>query len=294
MNNIIELIGNTPVVEINKLNPNKKVRVFAKLEGYNPGGSVKDRIALSMIEAAEKSGELTLDKVILEPTSGNTGIGLAMVAAIKGCKTVLVMSNGMSEERKQMLYAFGAEIVQTDPELGTDGAIKKAHEMLTENPEKYWMPNQFDNKANILAHYNGTAVEIIEGVPEITHFVAGMGTSGTLMGTGKRLREYNPEVKIIGIEPEPLHAIQGLKNMGEAIVPGIYEENKLDWKIEVRTEDAYETARQLALQEGIFVGMSSGAAMYGAMNVANSLNKGTIVVIFPDGGEKYLSTPLFR
>jgi cysteine synthase len=292
--NILEMIGNTPIVKINKLNPNKNVAIYAKLEGRNPGGSVKDRIALAMITAAEQSGELTPEKIILEATSGNTGIGLALVGAVKGYKIALTMSAGMSEERKKILKAFGAELIETDPAKGTDGAILKAHEMRDSNPEKYWMPNQFDNPNNPLAHYQGTAEEIIKQTPDITVFVAGIGTSGTLMGVSKKLKEYNPKIKIIGVEPQFNHKIVGLKNMKEAIVPGIYNEDWLDEKIVVLNEQAYATARELTLKEGIFVGMSSGAAMYGAIETAKSIDSGTIVTLFPDRGEKYVSTVLFN
>jgi cysteine synthase len=292
--NILEAIGHTPLVKINKLNPYKNVNIYAKLEGQNPGGSIKDRIGLSMIEAAEESGELTKDKIILEPTSGNTGIGIALVAAVKGYKAVLTMSAGMSEERKKMLRSLGAELVETDPTKGTDGAIMKAQEMYKADSKKYWMPYQFSNPNNPLAHYRGTAEEIIKDLPKIDYFVAGLGTTGTLMGAGKRLKEYNPKIKIVGIEPQFEHKIAGLKNMKEAIVPQIYDETKLDKKIVVYNEQAYETARQLALQEGIFVGMSSGAAMFGALEFAKDLNGGNLVVIFPDRGEKYLSTVLFK
>ncbi|MFH1522328.1 MAG: cysteine synthase family protein [Patescibacteria group bacterium] len=292
-NNILKAIGHTPIVRINNLNPNKNVSIYAKLEGNNPGGSVKDRIALSMIEAAEESKELTREKIILEPTSGNTGIGLALVGAVKGYKVELVMSAGMSEERKKMLKAFGAKLIETDPERGTDGAIIRAHEIYKENPGVYWMPNQFDNPNNPLAHYRTTAEEIIKQVPDITIFIAGMGTSGTLMGAGKRLKEYNNDIQIIGVEPQFNHKIAGLKNMKEAIAPKIYDKNKLSSKIVVFNEDAYETARKLALKEGIFAGMSSGAAMYAAIQVSKQIDSSNIVVIFPDRGEKYLSTKLF-
>ncbi len=289
-NNILDQIGNTPIVKIKSSNNN--VNIYAKLEGQNPGGSVKDRIALSMIIAGEKSGELTKDKIILEPTSGNTGIGLALVGAVKGYRVTLTMSAGMSNERKKMLTALGAKLILTPAEERTDGAIKKAHEMIKNNPDKYWMPYQFDNPNNPLTHYNGTGVKIIKQVPDITHFVAGIGTGGTLMGIAKRLKEYNKNIKIIGIEPQLNHKIAGLKNMQESIIPKIYDEKKLDKKIVVNNEQAYETARQLAKQ-GIFVGMSSGAAMYGALQVAHKIKTGNIVVIFPDRGEKYLSTKLF-
>ena len=289
---VLELIGETPLVRINRLNPNPKVAIYAKLEGQNPGGSVKDRIAVSMIEAAEESGELTRDKTILEPTSGNTGIGLAMIAAVKGYKTVLVMSEGMSDERKKLLKAFGAELVLTDASQGTDGAIREACRMLRMNPEKYWMPNQFDNPNNPLAHRK-TAKEIMQQLPETTMFVGSMGTSGTLMGIANELRRQSTQIKIIGAEPEENHSIQGLKNMNEAIVPKIYDEKKLHEKIVVKTEDAYKTARNLVKMEGLFVGMSSGAAMWAAIEQVKKMEEGNIVVLFPDRGEKYLSTGLF-
>lgn len=292
--NILETIGNTPLVKINKINPNKKVNIYAKLEGQNPGGSTKDRIALFMIEAAERTGELTRDKIILEPTSGNTGIGLAMVAAVKGYKIILTMSAGMSKERKKMLKAFGAELTESDPAKGTDGAIIKANEMYDNNPSLYWMPNQFSNSNNPLAHYKSTAEEIIRQLPSINMFVAGMGTSGTLMGISRRLKEYNKNIKILGVEPQFNHKIAGLKNMKEAIVPEIYNEAELDKKVVVYNEQAYKTSRQLALQEGIFVGVSSGAAMHAAIQEAKNMDNGEIVVLLPDRGEKYLSTDLFK
>ncbi|MBU1165260.1 cysteine synthase family protein [Patescibacteria group bacterium] len=292
--NILESIGNTPIVKINKQNTNSNVNLYLKLEGQNPGGSVKDRIALNMIETAEKSGELTNDKIILEPTSGNTGIGLAMVAAFKGYKVTLTMSEGMSEERKRMLKALGAELVLTPANQGTDGAIRKAHEMNNNDPDKYWMPNQFSNPANPDAHYKTTAEEVLSDVPEITHFIAGLGTSGTLIGTGKRLKEVNPDIKIIAAEPILGHKVQGLKNMKEAIVPEIYDGSAYDEKIQVEDKIVHDTVRKLALTEGIFVGMSTGAALHIGVELADKLTEGNIVVISPDRGEKYLSTILFE
>lgn len=293
-NNILELIGNTPLVKINKLNPNKKVNIYAKLEGQNPGGSVKDRIALEMIEQAEKSGRLTRDKIILEPTSGNTGIGLAMIAVVKGYHVEIVMSEAVSVERRKMLESFGATITLTDGALGTDGAIRKAREMLKDNPEKYFMPDQFSSEYNKLAHYKKTAEEIWHDTDgKIDYFVSALGTSGTIMGVGKHLKEKNPGIRIVAAEPIKGHYIQGLKNMEEAIVPSIYDESKIDEKIIVETEVAFQTARDIVNQEGIFVGMSSGAAMYAAIRIAEKIDKGNIVLIFPDRGEKYLSTKLF-
>lgn len=292
--NILQTIGNTPLVRINKLNPNKKVKLYAKVERFNPGGSVKDRIGLSMIEAAEKSGELTKDKIILEPTSGNTGIGIAMVAVVKGYKCLFAMAESASLERRKILKALGADILLTDPEKGTDGAIEKAYTLVREQPEKYFMPDQFNNKNNWKAHYNTTAEEIWEQTKgRITMFVAGIGTSGTLMGVSKKLKEYNKDIKIIAAEPLLGHKLQGLKNMKEAYKPSIYDRKFLDEKVPVKDEVGFEMARKLAKEEGIFVGMSSGAALHVALEKIKKLDKGLVIVLFPDGGEKYLSTKLF-
>ncbi len=291
---ILEAIGNTPLVKINRLNPNPNVIITAKLEGNNPGGSVKDRPALYMIEQAEKTGKLTKDKIIIEPTSGNTGIGLAMVAAIKGYRLIVTMSEWMSMERRKTLAAYGAEIVLTEGKKGTDGAIEKAWEIYESNPDLYFMPNQFDNEHNIMSHYDSTAMEIWEQTEgKITHFVAGMGTTGTLMGTSKRLKELNPNIQIIGVEPNMQHKVQGLKNMEEARVPEIYDIGRLDEKVRIKDEDAFEMARLLARHEGIFSGISAGAAMHVAVEKAKGLETGLIVVIIPDRGDKYLSTDLF-
>lgn len=292
---ILTLIGNTPLVPIRKVNPNSKVEIFAKLESANPGGSVKDRIALTMIEEAERSGELTPEKTILEATSGNTGIGLAMVAAVKGYRILLVMSAGVSEERRKILAALGAESLLTPADQGTDGAIERAYELASEEPDKFFMPDQFNNPANILAHYQTTAVEIWEQTQgRITHFVASMGTTGTLVGCSRRLRELNPTIRIVGVEPYLGHRIQGLKNLKEAYVPGIYNPEVLDEKVNIEDDAAYEMARRLAREEGLLVGMSSGAAMHVACEVAAQIDSGVIVAVLPDGGERYLSTPLFQ
>jgi cysteine synthase B len=292
---LLESIGQTPLVKISRLNPNPRVTIAAKLEGTNPGGSVKDRVALYMITKAEKNGELTKDKSILEPTSGNTGIGLAMVAAVKGYRLLVTMSEWMSEERRKMLEAFGAEIILTPGEKGTDGAIEKAHQLYDSNPELYFMPNQYNNASNALAHYETTAVEIWEQTKgKITHFVAGMGTTGTLMGCSRRLKEFNPNIKIIGVEPFKCHNIQGLKNMEEAIVPKLYNPALLDEKVGIIDEDAFVMTRRLAREEGIFSGMSSGAAFHVAVELSKKLDEGLIVTLLPDRGEKYLSTPLYR
>lgn len=292
---LLRLVGNTPLVPIERLNPNPKVRLLAKLEGFNPGGSVKDRIGLAMIEAAERAGELTHDKLILEPTSGNTGIGLAMVAAIKGYRTLLVMSEGVSVERRKILSAFGAEFLLTPAEKGTDGAIEVAYELAGKEPGRYFLADQYNNPNNPLAHYYGTGVEIwhqTEG--RVTHFVATMGTTGTLMGTGRRLRELKPDVQVVGVEPYLGHKIQGLKNLKEAYVPGIFERDILSEKVNVEDEAAFDMSRRLARHEGLLVGMSAGAAMAAAVELVKGLDGGVVVVMLPDGGERYLSTALFQ
>jgi cysteine synthase B len=291
---IIQCIGNTPLASIDGLNPNPKVRLFAKLEGSNPGGSVKDRIALYMIEAAEREGKLTRDKIVLEATSGNTGIGLAMVAAAKKYRVKLTMPACVSMERRKILEAFGAELLLSPSEEGTDGAIRLAHRIYSEDSGMYFMPNQFDNQANVLAHYETTGKEIIEQTGgKITHFVAGMGTTGTLMGVGKRLKEFNKDIKIIGVEPVLNHRIQGLKNMSESIVPKIFDPSLLDERRVINDEEAFDITRMLAVKEGIFVGMSSGAAMHVGLRKSSELKEGVIVVILPDRGDRYLSTSLF-
>ncbi|MBN1546133.1 MAG: cysteine--tRNA ligase [Syntrophaceae bacterium] len=291
---IAAAIGNTPLVEIQRLNPNRKVRVFAKLESFNPGGSIKDRIALYMIEQAEKRGELTRDKIILEATSGNTGIGLAMVAAAKGYHLCVIMSEAASEERKRIMKALGAELDYTPASLGTDGAIEVAYQRIRENPHLYFATDQFNNLDNVMAHYYGTAEEIwkqTEG--NVTMVVATLGTTGTAMGISMRLKEYSGNVQIVGVEPYLQHKIQGLKNMKESYRPGIYNKNRLDEKVNIQDEDAFAMARRMAQEEGLFVGMSSGAAMHVAIEKAKEMEEGLIVVICPDGGERYLSTELF-
>ncbi|UCH20233.1 MAG: cysteine--tRNA ligase [Deltaproteobacteria bacterium] len=291
---ILDTIGNTPLVEIRHGNPNPKVRIFAKLEYFNPGGSVKDRIALAMIEAGEKSGQLIPTKTVIEATSGNTGIGLALVCAVKGYKLLLAMSEAVSIERQKILKARGADILLTPGHLGTDGAIEEVYRLARENPDAYFMADQFNNTANWKAHYRGTAQEIWQQTRgNVTTFVATMGTSGTLMGVSRRLKEYNPAIQIVGVEPYLGHKIQGLKNMKEAYCPEIFEKERLDKKINVDDEEAFEMTRRLAKEEGLFVGMSSGAAMAVAQKEAQALDEGTLVVIFPDGGERYLSTPVF-
>ena len=294
-NNIIETIGNTPLVKINNIFKKDGVDIYAKLEGFNPTGSIKDRIALKMIEHAEKIGLLTKDKIIIEATSGNTGIGLAMIGVIKGYKVHIVMSEAVSIERQKMIKALGAKIILTPAELGTDGAIMKTKELLEEYPDIYYNPNQYSNESNKLAHYEHTAEEIWEqSGGKITHLVSSIGTSGTIMGIGKYLKEKNKDIKIIEAHPEKNHYIQGLKNMNEAIVPEIYNPNEINKSILIESEAAFKMTRVIALKEGIMAGMSSGAAMIAALNIAKEVDKACIVVIFPDRGEKYLSTSLFE
>lgn len=291
---ILSVIGNTPLAELVGLNGNPKVKILGKLEGNNPGGSVKDRPAYYMIKKAEESGELTKDKIILEPTSGNTGIALAMIGAAKGYRVKLVMPGCASIERQHILKAFGAEVVLSPSKEATDGAIRMAHKLLQESPDMYYMPNQFDNENNILSHYETTGPEIFTQTNgEIDVFVAGLGTTGTIIGTGRYLKEKKSSIKIVAVEPTVGHTIQGLKNMNEAIVPKIYHPEELDEKIVIEDEEAFEIARKLSTSEGLFVGMSSGAAVAGALRVAKGMDSGTIVVIIPDRGDRYLSTTLF-
>lgn len=292
---VLHAIGNTPLVELVNLNQHPRVRILGKLEGNNPGGSVKDRPAYYMIKKAEESGILTRKKTIIEPTSGNMGIALAMIGASKGYHVKLFMPECVSAERQQVITAFGAEVVLTPAKEGTDGAIIAAHRALTEAPERYYMPNQFENESNVLAHYETTGPEVLNQTRgEIDVFVAGMGTTGTLMGTGRYLKEKKPDTRIVGVEPTVGHTIQGLKNMTESIVPGIYHPDRLDEKVTVEDNEAFETARLLATKEGLLVGMSSGATVAGALRIAKNMDQGTIVVILPDRGDRYLSTTLFR
>ena len=293
--NILEAIGNTPLVKINRMNKNPSVDIYAKLEGFNPTGSIKDRIALKMIEQAESEGALAEGKIIIEATSGNTGIGLAMIGAVKGYRVQIVMSSAVSEERQKMIKAFGGEIILTPAGLGTDGAIMKTRELIVGNPDGYFHPNQFSNVYNKLTHYSTTSEEIWDQTGgTVTHFVSAVGTSGTIMGVGMGLREKNPDIKIIEAHPVKGHYIQGLKNMEEAIVPELYNVDEISESVMVESEDAFEMARRIVVEEGIFVGMSSGAAMIAALRVAEEIDSGVIVAIFPDRGEKYLSTDLFR
>ena len=292
--NILDSIGNTPLITVNRLNPNKNVTVVGKLESRNPGGSVKERIALSMIEAAEKSGELKKESIVLEATSGNTGIGLAMVCAAKGYRCMLVMPESASIERRKIMQAYGAEILLTPAARATDGAIEKAYSMAREFPDRYFLTDQFNNEANWQAHYDRTGPEIWQQTGgKITHLVATLGTSGTVMGLCAWFKEQQPQVQIVAVEPHLGHKLQGLKNMKESYKPGIFDKSVPDLIVNIDDEHAFDTARKLARHEGMLVGMSSGAAMHAALEIAGELDKGLVVAILPDGGERYLSTPLF-
>ena len=298
-NSILELVGNTPLVKLNKSLPedikNKNIEIYAKLESYNPGGSVKDRPATRMIVEAIQSGKLTKDKIILDATSGNTGIALAMVGTALGYKVELAMPANVSEERKKIIQAYGAKIHYTDPLQSTDGAILYVRELIKKYPDKYYYIDQYNNDANWRSHYYSTAVEIWEQTnKKITHFIAGIGTGGTIMGTGRRLKIFNPDIQVIGVQPDsPFHGIEGLKYIETSIKPGIFDENRLDRTMFIDTDSAYEWARKLARDEGIFVGQSSGAAFNAAIKLAREIEEGVIVFICPDGGEKYLSTALW-
>ncbi|MCX7831465.1 MAG: cysteine synthase family protein [Actinobacteria bacterium] len=294
-NSLLSAIGNTPLIELRKVNPfYPDVRLFAKYEGANPGGSVKDRPALYMILDAEEKGLLTPEKIVVEPTSGNTGIALAMICALKGYRIRLYMPACVSIERRRILEALGAEVILTPAEESTDGAIRRAYELIEKDPTTYFMPDQFRNPANVLAHYETTGPEIYEELNgNITAFAAGLGTTGTFMGVGTFLKEKNSSIILMGIEPVKKHRIQGLKNMEESIVPLIYDPDLLDEHIFVNDAEAFEMARRLAHEEGLFVGMSSGAAVFGALKLAEKIKSGNIVTILPDRGDRYLSTSLF-
>ncbi|MEK7271672.1 MAG: cysteine synthase family protein [Nitrospirota bacterium] len=292
-NNILDTIGKTPLLRLNNITShiNKHVEIYAKLERYNPGGSVKDRAALQMIKDAEESGLLTKDKIILDSTSGNTGIAYAMIATVKGYKAKMVLPKNASIERKKIISAFGAEIVYSSPFEGSDGAIRLAREIYNKNSDKYYLPDQYNNPSNWKAHYFTTGPEILEQTKgRITHFVASVGTSGTIMGTGRALKEFNSSIKVIAIQPDDaMHGIEGLKHMESSIVPGIYDKNFPDETIYVNTDRAYDMVKKIITIEGLPVGHSSGAAMVGALQAAENLKEGVIVIIFPDGGDRYLS-----
>ena len=293
--NILETIGNTPMVRINRLCPKRQVNIYAKLEGFNPTGSIKDRIALHMIERAEREGVLRKGLTIIEPSSGNTGIGLAMVGIVKGYPVEIVMSSAVSVERRKILRSYGVKVILTPAEEGTDGAIRVAKRMVEESPDKYFMPYQFANAANYLAHYERTAIEIWQQTEgKIDYLVCAIGTSGTIMGVSRFLRAMKPDIKVVCAHPIKGHYIQGLKNMNEAIIPEIYKPSLIDIQEMIESEEAIEMARQIIAQEGIFAGMSSGAVMIAALRTARKLEKGNIVVVFPDRAEKYLSTKMFE
>lgn len=293
---LLESIGNTPLVELSRLMPRgSRTRIVAKLEGANPGGSVKDRPAKWMIEHAEETGELLPGKTILEPTSGNTGIALAMIGAAKGYRVRLCIPDCVSTERRHILEAFGAELVLTPATEKTDGAIRAALDLARKDPNRYYMPNQFENPYNARSHYDSTGPEILAQTDgEVDAFVAGIGTAGTLMGVSLFLKERKPHTAVVGVEPVRGHTIQGLKNLDESIVPGIYDARRLDAKLPVGDEESFSMTRRLATDEGLFVGMSSGAAVVAALKVAAELRSGTVVVLLPDRGDRYLSTSLFR
>src|SRR5258706_6860788 len=288
---VVDLIGNTPLIRLSTFEGGiRTVELYAKAEWKNLGGSVKDRPALRMIQDGEKSGALTREKVLLDATSGNTGIAYAMIGAARGYRVRLCVPSNVTPERKRILKAFGADIVFTDPMQGSDGAILRAREMYAADPGLYFYVDQYNNAGNWRSHYDTTAPEIIEQIGgRLTHFVAGLGTSGTFVGAGRRLREFNPAIRLISVQPDsPLHGLEGLKHMETAIVPGIYEPSLADEDLGGSTEDAFELTRQLA-RSGLFVGISSGANLAAALDVARRSPDSVIVVIFPDGGEKYLS-----
>jgi len=290
--NILDTIGNTPLVELKSFSPRPGVQIFAKLEGVNPSGSIKDRIAKKMVEEAEAAGKLTPGSILLEPTSGNTGIALAMIARVKGYQFVAVMPDNVTQERRQMLELYGAQIIYSDGASGSNGAVKLAKE-LARADDRYVMLYQYGNRANPCAHYEGTAVEIIEDLPDLDVFVAGLGTGGTLTGTGRRLKAYNPAIKIVAAEPLQGDGVQGLRSLEDGFVPPILDQSLLDARILVSSGDAIRRTRQLKDQEGIFAGPSSGAALHAALRVAASMERGKIVVILADGGWKYLSEDLW-
>lgn len=293
-NNILEAIGNTPMVKINRLCPVPGVSIYAKLEGFNPTGSIKDRIALKMVEAAEESGDLVPGKTIIEPTSGNTGIGLAIAGIVKGYPVEIVMSRAVSVERRKIIRSYGAKVILTPAEEGTDGAIRLAEKMVKDNPGKYYMPDQFSNACNYQAHYESTALEIWQQMNgKIDCLVCALGTSGTIMGLSRFLRMMKPDIKVVCAHPVKGHYIQGLKNMEEAIVPGIYDPSQIDVQEMVESEEAIAMAKRIIAEEGIFAGMSSGAAMLAAVRTAEKMTSGNIVAVFPDRAEKYLSTSMF-
>ena len=290
---ILHAIGNTPLVRLEHSSPKPGVDIYAKLEGHNPTGSFKDRIALYMITAAEESGELTPDKTILEATSGNTGISLAMVARVRGYRLLCVLPDFVTPEREQMLEAFGAEVVYAKGARSTNDAISMAQRMLKEEPDRYFMPDQFGNEANPRAHYETTGVEILRDLPQVDAFVAGLGTGGTLTGVGRRLKEHNPDVKVVAAVPHPGDPVQGLRSLEEGFLPSVLDESVLDERVLVDSLSSFAATKVLMEKEGIFAGISSGAVMLAAQRVAEQMQPGNIVVLLADGGWKYLSTHLW-
>jgi|TARA_B100001750_G_scaffold201089_1_gene175665 cysteine synthase B len=287
---ILDTIGNTPLVELRGFQPSPKVRIFAKLEGQNPTGSVKDRIAKLMLEKAELSGELSAEKTILEPSSGNTGVSLAMIANYKGYKVEVVMPDNVTSERQSLIESFGATITFSDGEKGTNGAIEVAKRMVAENPDKYLMLYQYGNEANPEAHYSGTAQEIIDELPDVDVFIAGLGTGGSLTGAGHRLKENNANTRIIAVVPHPEERIQGLRSLEDGFIPPILDEQILDGQFIITSEESFEFTKRLLEKESIFAGISSGAVLACALRVAEKMESGNIVCLFADGGWKYLST----
>ena len=290
---ILSTIGHTPVIELQSLSPRAGVKIYAKLEGQNPTGSVKDRIALKMIERAEAAGEISPNRTLLEPTSGNTGIALAMIGRLKGYRVSVVMPENVSAERSQLLYAYGADILFSDGEKGSNGAIEVAQDLAEKRPHDYLMMYQYGNRGNPDAHYETTGQEIIDAVPEVDMFVAGLGTGGTLMGVGRRLKEHNPGVKIVAVAPEPDDFISGLRRLEDGYVPPILDLNMLDARLLVGSLPAFRTTKELLHREGVFAGISSGSVVYGAMRQAERMDQGNIVCLLADGGWKYLSTSLW-
>ena len=291
-NSILDTIGNTPLVELKSFSPRSGVQIFAKLEGFNPSGSVKDRIAKLMVEEAEASGKIKPGSILLEPTSGNTGISLAMIARVKGYPFTAVMPDNVTQERRQMLELFGANIIYSEGALGSNGAVKLAQELASKD-DRYVMLYQYGNDANPRAHYEGTAVEIIKDLPDLDVFVAGLGTGGTLTGNARRLKEYNPSIKVVAAEPLQGDGVQGLRSLEDGFVPPVLDQSLLDAKILVSARDAILRTRQLKDQEGIFAGPSCGAALHAALRIAATMDRGKIVVILADGGWKYLSEDLW-
>ena len=290
---ILKAIGNTSIVDLSSMSPNPTVQIFAKLEAENPTGSIKDRVARCLLYDAEISGEISKGQTIIEPTSGNTGIALAMIASIKGYNMISVMPDSVSEERISLLKSFGSEIIFSKGDDGTNGSIKLAQEIIKKHPE-YYMPFQYGNKANIMAHYYTTGPEIIKDVPDISHFVAGLGTGGTLMGVGKRMKEFNKDIQIIATAPHPDDVVQGLRSIEHGYIPPILNLDKLDGRIIIEAEESFYWTKKLLEDQGLFVGVSSGATFATCIKIAKKLNNAKIVTIFADGGWKYLSSGIYE